>query len=364
MKQDTRTDEQKARSKRAHANSMIAMGAVTTACALAAGLIALTGGDMPEFMFGRWRARPAAESRAAVRTPRPSLVAFEPWGDAAFARAAAEKKLVLLHLTASWSRQGRWMEENVYGEPACAARAMRDVVPVKADLEEHPELAAYSRGYPTTAVLLPDRRLVIAGTAMTCPMFAAFLDVLVKGGLSKAAAAAAATGRTPVLPRPPDERPFFPEWRTMSAERLPLAMKLEDPVWGGFYRYAADARAERPEYERLLGDQADALAALSRKDPAAAKRTLDFVERFLTLKDGYAASLDSEVALADGRVMDGRAYFALDDAGRRALGLPRADSRRFAGPIRRMAEATLAAPEATPAQKAHARAALARLPRP
>ena len=52
MKEDARTDEQKARSKRAHANSMIVMGALTTVCALAAGLIAITGGDMPDFMYG------------------------------------------------------------------------------------------------------------------------------------------------------------------------------------------------------------------------------------------------------------------------------------------------------------------------
>lgn len=354
MKEDTRTDEQKARSKRAHADSMIVMGAVTTACALAAGLIALGGGDMPDFMYGG-RKR-AADQRPALRTPRPVLVPFEPWGDAAFARAAAEKKLVLLHLTTSWSRHGRWMEENVYADPVCVEKA-KALVPVKADLEARPELAAYHRGYPTTAVLLPDRRLVIAGTGMSCPMFAAFLDVVVKGGLEKAQAAASAKGRAPVVaPAVPEGGPFFPDWAKMTPERLPRAMKLEDPVWGGFYRYEQDGQ---PEYERLLGDQAAALEALSGRDAAAARRTLAFVERFLALKGGgYAGSLDSEVTLADGRIMDGKAYFALDDAGRRALGLPRADARVFPAPNRAMAEAVLAAAEATAPQKAHARRTL------
>lgn len=359
MSQDTRTEEQKARSKRAHANSMIVMGAVTTACALAAGLIALGGGDMPDFMYGGRRR--AAEQRPPLRTPRPVLVPFEPWGDAAFARAAAEKKLVLLHLTTAWSRHGRWMEENVYADPACAEKA-KAVVPVKADLEERPELAPYHRGYPTTAILLPDRRLVIAGTGMSCPMFASFLDVVVKGGLEKAQAAAAAKGRAPVVaPAPPAGGPFFPDWATMTPERLPRALKLEDPVWGGFYRYEQDGQ---PEYERLLGDQAAALRALSGKDAAAAERTLAFVERFLALGGaGYAGSLDSEVFLKDGRVMDGKAYFALDDAARRGHGLPRADPRVFPAPNRAMAEAVLAAPEATPAQKAHARRTLESLKR-
>lgn len=363
MSADTRTDEQKARSKRAHANSMIAMGAVTTACALAAGLIALGGGDMPDFMYGRWGGR-AAQERPALRTPRPTLVPFEPWGDAPFARAAAEKKLVLLHLTTAWSRHGRWMEENVYGDPVCAEKA-KALVPVKADLEANPELAGYHRGYPTTAVLLPDRRLVIAGTGMTCPMFAAFVDVVVKGGLEKAQAAASAKGRAPVVvPGAAAGGPFFPDWANMTPQRLPKALKLEDPVWGGFYRHAGDADGEQPEYERLLADQADALKALSHARPQEARRTLAFVERFLALKGGgYAGSLDSEVTLADGRVMDGRAYFALDDAGRRALGLPRADPRLFPEPNRRMAEAVLAAPQAGAAQKAHARRTLELLKR-
>lgn len=362
MKEDTRTDEQKARSKRAHATSMIAMGGVTTACALAAGLIALGGGDMPDFMFGRWGSRAAAE-RPAVRVPRPSLVSFEPWGDAAFARARREDKLVLLHLTASWSRHGRWMEENVYGDPACAALVKEKLVAVRADAEERPELAAlYHRGYPTTALLLPDRRLVIAGTGMSCPMFKAFVDVVLAGGMAKAAATAETEGRRPwraTGPRPANA-PYFPPWTALTAAELPKALKLEDPAWGGFYRYA-DASSEEPEYERLLGDQAAAVKALSGLDPAAAKRTLAFVERFLALPGGgYAASLDSEVVLADGRIMDGRAYFRLDDARRRALGLPKADARVFAAPNRAMAEATLASAAATDAQKAHARLTLRR----
>lgn len=361
MKEDTRTDEQKAKSKRAHANSMIVMGGLTTVCALAAGLIALGGGDMPDFMYGRWRSRPA-EERPAVRVPRPALVRFEAWSDAAFARAEREDKLVLLHLTAAWSRHGRWMEENVYADPACAALANERLVPVKADADERPELAArYQRGWPTTALLLPDRRLIVAGTAMSCPMFKAFVEVVLKGGREKAAAAADAEGRRPWRASAPSraDAPYFPPWTALTPESLPKALKLEDPVWGGFYRYSSDPGGDFPEYERLLGDQARALRALSGLDAAAAKRTLDFVERFLALPGGgYAASLDSEVVLADGRIMDGRAYFTLDDAARRARGLPRADRRFFAAPNILMADAVLAAPSASAAQKAHARRTL------
>lgn len=354
MKEDARTEEQKLRAKRAHADSMIAMGALTTACALAAGLIAVTGGDMPDFMYGRWGKR-AAEERPAVRAPRPSLVRFEAWTPEAFARAKRENKLVLLHLTASWSRHGRWMEENVYGDAACAALVERELVAVKADTDERPELMPrYHKGWPTTALLLPDRRLVVAGTAMSCPMFKAFIEVVLKGGMDRAVAAAEAEGRAykGAMSRPV----YFPRWER---ESLAKTMKLEDPVWGGFYRYAADPDGNEPEHERLLADQARAVEALSRADPAAAKRTLAFVERFLAMPGGgYAGSLDSEVALADGRVMDGRAYFRLDDAGRRALGLPKADRRLFPEPNALMAKAVLGSPHATPAQRSHARRTL------
>lgn len=364
MKEDTRTDEQKARSKRAHATSMIAMGGVTTACALAAGLIALGGGDMPDFMYGRFGSRRDAE-RPSIRVPRPSLVEFAPWGDAPFARAKREEKLVLLHLSAPWSRHGRWMEENVYGDPACAELVKTRLVPVRADTDERPELLErYHRGWPTTALLLPDRRLVVAGTAMSCPMFRAFIDVVLAGGMKQAVATAETEGRRPwrtTGPRPADA-PYFPPWAELDAQGLPKALKLEDPVWGGFYRYASDAAGEWPEYERLLSDQAAAVGALCRLDPAAARRTLAFVERFLALPaGGYAASLDSEVVLADGRVMDGRAYFRLDDARRRAFGLPKTDGRIFARPNRAMAEATLACAAATDAQKERARLTLRRI---
>jgi hypothetical protein len=176
--------------------------------------------------------------------------------------------------------------------------------------------------------------------------------------MDAATAAADDEGRRPsgaLTPTGPDA-PYFPPWKTLTREELPRALKLEDPVWGGFYRYSAAADGSAPEYERLLVDQADAVAALSSLDPEAAKRTLAFVDRFLALPGGgYANSLDSEVFLADGRIMDGRAYFALDDARRRAYGLPRADQRRFKDANARMAAAILASPVATPAQKAHAR---------
>ena len=49
---------------------------------------------------------------------QPTLkIAWEPWSDAAFARAHAEHKLVLLDLQAVWCHWCHVMEETTYADP-------------------------------------------------------------------------------------------------------------------------------------------------------------------------------------------------------------------------------------------------------
>ncbi|UPT75834.1 MAG: hypothetical protein M0D55_09265 [Elusimicrobiota bacterium] len=94
-------------------------------------------------------------------------------------------------------------------------------------------------------------------------------------------------------------------------------------------------------------------------DAVRAKAALGFVEAFMTLPGGgYANAVRGEVELADGRIEEGFSYFAKDDAGRRAAGLPSVDRRVFAGPNADMARAVLRSRAATAAQKAHARRTL------
>ena len=146
-----KTPEEAARSKRAHADSMIAMGAVTTLCGLAAAWIAMSGrGDVPDWMFG---GAPVARAVAGDWTNAPSAVRFEDWGPAPFARAKKEGKLVLLFLGPSFSAPTARMEAETFGDRASAALAEARFVPVRVKSEEFPDLDRRYRagGWPTTA---------------------------------------------------------------------------------------------------------------------------------------------------------------------------------------------------------------------
>lgn len=331
---DNRTEEQKLKSKRTHALVMMILGAIMAACALAAGLIALTPGVFPSWMTGGWSRRTAP----AYRVPAKPLVNFDEFYPGALSRAAAQRKLVLLHLAPSWSREARLMEETVYADPKTAEWIARRAIATRADPDERPDLAyLYAVGaWPTTALVHPDGRLLAGAARLTPGLFLPWAGLIadtLKDDPAKADGFAA------------DSRK-----RLEAVRRRPApAPGPDDPVWGGAFHSPA-------EFAKTLPDQT-AVAASS--DAARAKAALAFVERFMALPGGgYAAAVMGEVPLADGRIMEGGAYFALDDAGRRAVGLPAVDRRVFSGPNADMARAVLLSKEASPAQKAHARRTL------
>jgi uncharacterized protein YyaL (SSP411 family) len=134
-----------------------------------------------------------------------------------------------------------------------------------------------------------------------------------------------------------------------AAQALKAQRALMDPVWGGVYHGPN-------EFAKILPDQA--LVVLS-TDVVRARSVLAFVEKFMSMPGGgYASSVSGEVALPDGRIEEGASYFAKDDAGRRAVGLPDVDRRLFSGPNADMARAVLLSKVASAAQKAHARRTL------
>lgn len=329
-----KTEEEKARSKRVHALVMIVLGAIMSACALAAGLIAMSPGVFPSWMTGGWGARRAEP----YRRPATPLVAFEDLNARTFARAGAEGKLVLLHLAPSWSREARVTEETLYADAKTAEWIAARVVAARADADERPDLAyLYGVGaWPTTALLLPDGREAAAAARLTPRLFLPWAGLIadtLKFDPAKAAGFAADSRRRAAAVRARPEPARGPE----------------DSVWGGVFRSDAD-RA------KVLEDQT---AVVLSSDAARAKRTLAFVDAFMALPGGgYAASVRGEVELGDGRIEEGPSYFAKDDAGRRAAGLPSVDRRVFAGPNADMARAVLRSFVATPAQKDHARRTL------
>lgn len=329
-----KTEEQKLRSKRVHASVMMVLGAIMAACALAAGLIALRPGAFPTWMTGAWRSR----SEESFRTPRKVRVEFEPWGPVVLVRAKARDKLVLLHLTTSWSTAGRRVEEETYGDPETAGWIAKTFVAARADPEEHPELASrWGVGaWPATLLIAADDRVLAAAAGLPPALLRPWAEQI-----------AAHREKADVLAADAERR--FAAVRALPPPD-PAAFVL-DPVWGGVHHGPG-------EFAKVLADQA---AVVASTDAARAKAVLAYCDAFLALPDGgWAASAAGEVATSDGRIAQGAYYFSRDDARRRALGLPSVDARFLPGPNRAMARAVLASPVATPAQKARARAALRR----
>ncbi len=113
---------------------------------------------------------------AYLRSARHQPVHWHAWGEAAFARAQAEDKPVLLDIGAVWCHWCHVMDRESYEDPEIAALINRLFVAVKVDRDEQPDVdaryqAAVSAisgqsGWPLTAFLTPDGRPYFGGTYM------------------------------------------------------------------------------------------------------------------------------------------------------------------------------------------------------
>jgi hypothetical protein len=331
---DERTDEEKAKSKRVHALVMIVLGAIMSLCALAAGLIALTPGVFPSWMTGGWGKR----ETPTYRVPHKTLVPFVDFYPGALSRAKVQHKLVLLHLAPSWSREARLMEESAYADAKTAQWISENLVATRADTDERPDLAyLYGVGaWPTTALIHPDGRALAGAARLTSKLllpWAGLIADTLKNDPAKADGFAADAQRRFVAVR----------------HRPEPAPGPDDAVWGGVHHSPA-------EHAKILADQVTIVLST---DSVRAGSVLAFVEKFMSLPGGgYASSVRGEIVLPDGRIEEGVSYFAKDDAGRRAAGLPDVDRRLFSGPNADMARAVLLSKAASAAQKAHARRTL------
>src|SRR5271157_1950216 len=109
-----------------------------------------------------------------LRSARHQPVKWNAWGEAAFARAQAEDKPMLLDIGAVWCHWCHVMDRESYENPEIAAVINRNFVAVKVDRDERPDVdtryqAAVSAisgqgGWPLTAFLTPDGRPYFGGT--------------------------------------------------------------------------------------------------------------------------------------------------------------------------------------------------------
>jgi len=93
-------------------------------------------------------------------------VAWLPWGGAAFARARAERKPVLLSISATWCHSCHEMDRTSYADPFIATVINERFVPIRVDADDRPDISERYNlgGWPTTAFLTPEGQILAGGT--------------------------------------------------------------------------------------------------------------------------------------------------------------------------------------------------------
>ena len=326
---------------------------------------------------------------AASQTPEPgpTQVEWAPWETSTFVRANGENKLILINVIASWCHWCHVMDEVTYHDPEVVALLREHFVVIRVDSDARPDILERYRawGWPATAILSPEAQPVVNLRGFREPeVFAALLRELVeehgRGELRKREVAA-----SKVAPADADLRRIrdkaaaqldayfdadglgwgdkqkypwpepieygllrarlYPEgagevaWRERALATLEAEAALIDPVWGGMYQYSLRGVWDRPHYEKIAMIQAGALenhaqATLLTRDPRwlePAKAITDYL--LGPMQDpagGFYTSQDADLRREDGTSVVGLEYYALDDAGRRALGIPRIDKAVYA----------------------------------
>jgi uncharacterized protein YyaL (SSP411 family) len=118
-------------------------------------------------------------------------------------------------------------------------------------------------------------------------------------------------------------------------QTLDAATALIDPVWGGVFQYSEAGSWSHPHFEKIISFQSQYLRQYSQayalwQDPkylAAARDVERYLAAFLSSSDGaFYVSQDADLD----HDTDGHTYYALGDAERRKLGMPRIDKNIYA----------------------------------
>lgn len=299
------------------------------------------------------------------------------WGDDLFARAAAEKRFVILDLEAVWCHWCHVMEKTTYADPEVKQLLSSKYLPVRVDQDANPDLSnRYGDwGWPATIVFGPDGteiakiRGYIEPERMQALLKAIIDDPSPGPSVGKAfeikpSASAFLTREQ----RAEIAKNFDESWDDKlggwgenqkyidadsmdfaitraeagdagaikrARQTLDAATALIDPVWGGVFQYSEAGSWSKPHFEKIMSFQAQYLRQYSQayalwKDPkhlAAAGNIERYLAAFLTSPDGaFYVSQDADLD----HDTDGHKYYALSDGDRRKLGMPRIDKNLYA----------------------------------
>ncbi|MDR3402997.1 MAG: DUF255 domain-containing protein [Chthoniobacter sp.] len=302
---------------------------------------------------------------------------WQPWSEAVFARAKAEKKLVLLDVVAVWCHWCHVMDEITYRDPAVVKLLREKYIAVRVDQDARPDISNRYEdyGWPATVVFdaagkeLAKRQGYLPPKPMA-GMLQAFVDDPTPGPSVQAepVIAPAEAGALSDAQRTAMREAFlgaydaklggwgdvhkYLNWdaleycltegahgdarmKEMARQTLTAGLRLVDPVWGGVYQYSTDGDWEHPHFEKIMPFQAEnlrvlAMAATLRQEPKwlePARKIHGYMRDFLRSPEGaFYVSQDADLVAGE----HSGEYFALDDAGRRARGVPRIDKHLYA----------------------------------
>jgi uncharacterized protein YyaL (SSP411 family) len=313
----------------------------------------------------------------AISPAAAEAIKWSGWGDEVFGRAQAEQRFVILDLEAVWCHWCHVMEKTTYADPQVVELMQSKYLPVRVDQDANPDLSSRygDWGWPATIIFAPDgseiakirgyiepermQALLKAviddpspGPSVTeafevKPSTSAFLTKTQRAELLKNydesfeeklggwgdsqkyidsdsldyAFARAEAGDATAIKR--------------ARQTLDAAIALIDPVWGGVFQYSESGSWTHPHYEKIMSFQAQYLRQYSQayalwQDPKyldAARNIQRYLTSFLLSPNGaFYVSQDADLD----RETDGHTYYALDDAARRKLGMPRIDNNIYA----------------------------------
>ena len=308
----------------------------------------------------------------AAQTAPASSLHWQPWSEEVFAQAKRENKFVILDLEAVWCHWCHVMEETTYRDPAVMVLMNERYIAVRVDQDSRPDLSNRYEdyGWPATIVFASDGSEIVKKQGYVPPeRMKAMLQGIIDDPsplVSRDAAVENATGGDTVLSadRLKELRDQlvngyddheggwgfshkFLDWDAveysmraagrgdqraadMARTTLRLQRKLLDPVWGGVYQYSVGGKWDEPHFEKIMQMQAENLRiyalAYARwgeaDDLAMAGAIHGYLRKFLTSADGVVyTSQDADLVPGE----HSADYYALDDAGRRARGIPRID---------------------------------------
>ncbi len=348
------------------------MGLSMAACAHSSAPVATEGTDP---------SAPGVHSRASAADNSLS------WADLnaeTFARARAERRIVLIDGSAEWCHWCHVMDATTYRDPEVRRLLTASFLPVKVDIDAQPDFEEryHDYGWPATVLMTADgeeiakykgymppaRFLEILRMATSTPSggdgAAAKAAAMQAGSLTESQVAEVMTATQQTLDALWDPRqgswgdiqkvPLYWDnaWalerartgsevdRKRSLFTLDQQRSIIDPVWGGICQYSTDGDWLHPHYEKLAAYQAGAIdnyaTAFALTGDAKWLRTAQlvrgFVDRFMTSPEGgFYATMDADLNAHDpGKpFVSGHEYYAKSDAERRALGIPRIDAHEY-----------------------------------